>query len=106
MIKVNIYHCILIILFVLVGSMIYIKENRTWKTIYEGKLKMVQKKYTYLKGNGVKCKIKTLTPKGNKSYGTMIGNTFTFSKLNVHKKDLNKALKLLSNCKSNNKHKF
>lgn len=88
-----------IILFLsLISSGIYIKwrDLKYWKTVYESSTMSSEayKRFSHLKSNGISCRLKTITPKGNRGAGGSPVMSST-SRVEVHVKDLTKALSLL-----------
>lgn len=87
------------ILFVLlIIILIYWKwdEARNWEAVYEApgmQMAKAQGRFAYLKQRGVKCRMKTITPVGMSARVSPVMATSV--RVEVHKKDLQKAYALL-----------
>ncbi|WP_425448497.1 hypothetical protein [Dethiothermospora halolimnae] len=97
MIKISLLSIILFVSFIVLAIYLYFIEDKNWIVIYEGSHSYSSKakeKYAKLKASGVRCKLKTITPKFS-SNGLTNKSAITTTRVLVHKKDLNKARKLI-----------
>ncbi|MBO8173051.1 MAG: hypothetical protein H0Z33_14320 [Bacillaceae bacterium] len=95
------YSGILFVALIVVGVYLVWRDNRSWIVIYEGTARTMgeaQRKFAYLKSRGVRCRLKTITPKTGWSQGATFSNPnmATTSRVLVHKQDQEKARRLLA----------
>jgi hypothetical protein len=88
---------LLIIALLVVWIFIKWNENKNWETIYEGSstsIRVAQSKFAFLKANGVRCRMKTISPRiASQSVNPSMQTTV---RVLVNKKDLSKAYSLFS----------
>ena len=90
---------VLLVLLVVLFVYIYWEDKRNWELVYESTglyMQSVQSRFSYLRANGVKCRIKTSGGRSI-SFSSGMGSSGMVSvKLEVHKRDLEKAYRLLA----------
>lgn len=91
----------LLVAFIAVFIWIKWDEKRKWETVYEAfghQSRDVQKRYGYLKRNGIRCRLKNYTPGTIRMMGMQGSQMSTQSTLllQVHKKDIDQAYKYLA----------
>ncbi len=77
----------------------YWDDHKNWESVYETTGHAVQEahaRFSYLKNNGVKCRLKSSSSRGIHFGGLANPSMVAFVKLEVHKKDLQKARGLLA----------
>lgn len=82
-----------------VGIYIYWDDKKSWELVYETTghaMHHAQARFSYLKAQGVKCRLKTSSTRGITFRGMSNPNISASVKLEVHKKDLETAWTLLS----------
>ncbi|MCF8010747.1 MAG: DUF2007 domain-containing protein [Clostridiales bacterium] len=83
-------------LFIVIGIIIFLyfkrKDLRSWLPIFESNVEEVYSKYSFLKSNNIKCRVKGLYSLGNWGSGRN-----TTARLEVHEKDYAETRKLLNN---------
>ncbi|HLQ70345.1 MAG TPA: hypothetical protein VK142_00950 [Bacillota bacterium] len=99
----------IVLLVVFIAVFIWIKwdENRKWETVYESfghQSKKVQERYSYLRKNGIECRMKNFTPGTVRMLGMQGAQTSTQSTilLQVNKKEIDRANKHLADFNKKN----
>ncbi len=91
----DIVNIFLILALIVLGYLIYKEEKEDWEVFHEATgyaVENAHRKFKYLRKNGVRCRLKTAT--GRRITRLSVGD-HTAVKIEVHKKDLDKAKKLM-----------
>ena len=84
-----------------VGLYIYWDDKNNWELIYETAdhaAHKAQSRFSLLKASGINCRLRTSSPRGINLLGMSSPTSGSF-RLEVHKRDLEKAWKLLAELK-------
>ncbi|WP_202077323.1 hypothetical protein [Caldalkalibacillus salinus] len=94
------YSGLLLVALVIVGIFLVRQDQKEWVTVYEASSRTIQRaqaRFAFLRNNGVKCRMKTLSPRGMSRGAQANPVMMTTVRVDVHKKEVNKARELLSN---------
>lgn len=89
----------LLVALIAAGIFMFWDEKKDWKIVYEttgNAMQQAQAKFAYLKSQGVKCRMKTSPTRGMNFHGMASPSIMASVKVEVHKKDLEKARRLLT----------
>lgn len=84
---------------VVVGIWILLDERKNWVLVYETTghaMQTAQAKFSFLKSQGIKCRMRTPAIRGMRFGGMTSPAAMACVKVEVHKKDLEKARSLLA----------
>lgn len=93
---------VLLVSVILAGIYIIWEDKRNWELLYESTgytMHDAQARFAYLKTRGIKCRLKTSSARGMSFTGMTSPAAMSSVKLEVHKKDSDKARALLVNYK-------
>lgn len=80
------------------GIFMFWDERKNWILVYETTghaMQTAQAKFAYLKSQGIKCRLRTSSTRGMRFGGMTSPSAMACVKVEVHKKDLEKARSLL-----------